>query len=319
MKRNLCGVLLLLICLCLAACGKDAKKEEKGSYKIYCLDSSESKLEFEEITTKKTDTKGLVDEFLSRLGKKLEELSYVKAIPDDVKVLDYSLNEKNELSIYFDSGYNVMKGVNEILRRAAIVKTLCQIDGVDSVQFFVDGQPISNSAETPIGYMTEDTFIDNTDGETAYRQQADLIMYFASADGEKLVAVPVVINYDATISLEQMVIEQLIAGPGQIDGMEKGDAIVTIPNGTVLNKVTVKDGVCYVDFSKEFLERRADITNEVAVYSVVNSLVELPRINKVQFQINGDTVENFMESMEFDVPFERNLDLVESVGKESTD
>lgn len=319
MKRNICGVLLLLICLCLAACGEKPEEKEKGGYKIYCLDSSESKLEFEEVTTKKTDTRELVDEFLSRLGKKLEELSFIKAIPDDVKVLDYSLNEKNELSIYFDSGYHAMTGINEILRRAAIVKTLCQIDGVDSVQFFVDGQPISNSSETPIGSMTEDTFIDNTDGETTYRQQADIIMYFANADGEKLVAVPVVINYDATISLEQMVIEQLIAGPGQIDGMEKGDAIVTIPNGTVLNKVTVKDGICYVDFSKEFLDRRADITNEVAVYSVVNSLVELPRINKVQFQINGDTVESFMDGMEFDVPFERNLDLVENVGKESAD
>ena len=76
------------------------------------------------------------------------------------------------------------------------------------------------------------------------------------------------------------------------------------------NKVTVKEKTCYVDFSKEFLNKQDDITDKVAIYSVVNTLIELPNVNKVQFSIDGEQVLKYNESMSFGEPFERNLDIV---------
>ncbi len=53
------------------------------------------------------------------------------------------------------------------------------------------------------------------------------------------------------------------------------------------------------------------VSREATLYSIVNSLVELPYINKVQFSIEGDTVRYFGDSsIPFDVPLERNLEIV---------
>ena len=47
------------------------------------------------------------------------------------------------------------------------------------------------------------------------------------------------------------------------------------------------------------------LATEVAVYSIVNSLVELDNINKVQILVNGEVPSTFSNST-----FERNLDYV---------
>ena len=198
----------------------------------------------------------------------------------------------------------------EILRRAAIVKTLCQIPEITGVQFYIAGQPLTGSNMEAVGVMYADDFIDNTGGETSYKQNATLNMYFADHRGTSLVEVPVEITYDAAIPLEQLAIEQLMKGPYSIDGVNKDTVLSTIPEGTRLNKVTVKENTCYVDFSSEFLNKRKAITADVAIYSVVNTLVELPTVNKVQFSIDGEQVLEYSDTMKFGEPFERNLDLV---------
>ena len=65
-----------------------------------------------------------------------------------------------------------------------------------------------------------------------------------------------------------------------------------------------------MDFSSEFLNKRKSITADVAIYSVVNTLVELSTVNKVQFSIDGEQVLEYSTSINFGEPFERNLDLV---------
>ena len=67
-----------------------------------------------------------------------------------------------------------------------------------------------------------------------------------------------------------------------------------------------------MDFSSDFLNKRKSVTSDVAIYSVVNTLVELPAINKVQFSIDGGQVLEYSDSVGFGEPFERNLDLVVS-------
>ena len=48
----------------------------------------------------------------------------------------------------------------------------------------------------------------------------------------------------------------------------------------------------------------------MAIYSVVNTLVELSTINKVQFSIDGEQVLTYNDSVNFGESFERNLDIV---------
>ncbi|MEZ3422352.1 MAG: GerMN domain-containing protein [Lachnospiraceae bacterium] len=292
-------------------CQKNSDEDYKGYY-IFGLDANETKVAYEKYTPVSKNTEELVEEFLNKMSDKPEDVYMKKAVPDDVTIDNYVISEEGSLSIYFNSSYGNYTGVPEILRRAAIVKTLCQVPGVEDVQFYVAGQPLTTSNMEAVGIMTASQFIDNTGGETSYKQNATLNMYFSDYKGTALVEVPVEITYDATIPLEQLAIEQLMKGPYSIEGINKKSVLPTIPAGTRLNNVTVKENTCYVDFSSDFLNKRKSVTSDVAIYSVVNTLVELPAINKVQFSIDGGQVLEYSDSVGFGEPFERNLDLVVS-------
>ena len=296
-------------CLLFVGCS-DKEEQEYNGYYVFCPDTNETKVGYEKYTPKAEDDDKMVDEFLKQLKKEPEDISLKKAIPDDVWIDEYIFDDDGLLTLYFTSGYGKLNGVTEILRRAAIVKTLCQIEGVDSIQFYVAGQPLTDSNLSAIGYMTADSFIDNTGGETTYKQQATLNMYFSDNTGRSLVKMPVDITYDATIPLEQLAIEQLINGPDSIDGMDQENLFPTIPAGTQLNKISVKENICYVDFSPAFLKKRTSVSAEATVYSVVNTLAELSDINKVQFSINGEQVLLYNDTIDFGSTFERNLDIV---------
>ncbi len=299
-------ICILAMCFC-ASCGRAEKYE---GYYIFGIDANETKVAYEKYTPTSKDTNGLITEFLDRMSNEQKDMHIKKAIPDDVIIDNYVVSEEGNLSVYFNSSYGNYTGVLEILRRAAIVKTLCQIPEITGVQFYIAGQPLTGSNMEAVGVMYAEDFIDNTGGETSYKQNATLNMYFADHRGTSLVEVPVEITYDAAIPLEQLAIEQLMKGPYSIDGVNKDTVLSTIPEGTRLNKVTVKENTCYVDFSSEFLNKRKAITADVAIYSVVNTLVELPTVNKVQFSIDGEQVLEYSDTMKFGEPFERNLDLV---------
>ncbi len=280
------GVLLIFVVVFFLVHFLGRQQEEYHGYYIFCIDANETKVQYEKYKPRKSAAEEMVQEFLDQMQQEPSDISMKKAIPDNVSVDEFSLSDQGELTLYLDSVYGNYDGVNEILRRAAIVKTLCQIKAVDSVQFYVAGQPLTDSNSDAIGFMTADTFIDNTGGES-YQQSATLNMYFAVPKGDELSIVPVEITYDATIPLEQMTIEQLIKGPYSISGITKDQVIPTIPKGTKLNSITVKEHTCYVDFSDEFLKKPDNVSPEVAIYSVVNTLTELPTVNKVQFSIDG--------------------------------
>ncbi len=308
------SIYAMCICICtvlifsLSSCGK---KETYKGYYVYGLDANEKKVMYEKCNISSEDkTAKSIKKFIRKLQREPDNINMKKAIPDDVKVDNFNISPSGELSLYFNAAYGNYTGVSEILRRAAIVKTLSQVKGIKGIQFYVAGQPITDSNMEPVGIMTADSFIDNTGGVSDYKQKATLNMYFSDETGKSLVIVPVNITYDATIPLEQLAIEQLISGPYTIDGVNKNKVLPTVPKGTVLNKVTVKEKTCYVDFSKEFLNKQDDITDKVAIYSVVNTLIELPNVNKVQFSIDGEQVLKYNESMSFGEPFERNLDIV---------
>ena len=53
------------------------------------------------------------------------------------------------------------------------------------------------------------------------------------------------------------------------------------------------------------------VSAEVVIYSIVDSLTELPDIQKVQISVDSDTSGTFMESMPLQNAYTRDLNLVE--------
>ncbi len=306
MKKLLAFSLMLIgLMLILPGCG-GGKDDDKGNrtaeYNIYYLNSKTSGIVSESYTPTGTTKEELVKELLNALKTEPKNIVYRKALPDTVTLREYEISDDDDgLVLNFETNYKELTGVTEVLCRATIVKTLCQIPGVEYISFNVNGQPLIDSNNVKIGLMTAEDFIENTGAETQYKA----MLYFGAAGGKTLIASEVYLYYTGNDSIEEMVINQLINGPTEI-GMSN-----TIPEGTTLLNVNTREGICYVDFNEKFLETIPEISPEVTIYSVVNSLVELPDVNKVQFQINGALIETYQDNLPFNGFFERNLDIIE--------
>ena len=83
---------------------------------------------------------------------------------------------------------------------------------------------------------------------------------------------------------------------------------------TKIISVTVQDGTCYVNLNNDFLSQPYNVASDVTIYSITNSLVELPNVNRVQISINGETNLSYREYMSLNTVYERNLDILVSGG-----
>lgn len=297
--------LLIFLITVICACGRKGEKAQGDKYAVYYINNDETGIYPQEYVTETTDTEALLEELLEQLQAVSEKLEYKATLSDNITLLDYSIAEE-QLTLNFDDSYRYLPVTTEVLIRAAIVRTLTQIDGIQYVSFQVRTEPLLDASGAVIGIMSADLFIDNAGNEINTYEKVKLKLYLANEAGDGLTTVSRSVVYSSNISMERLVLEQLIAGPAEGD-----KAFPTINPSTKIISVNVKDGICYVDLDNTFLTQIYNVTSDVTIYSITNSLAELPNINKVQMSIDGDSTVNYKENTSFSTVFERNLELVE--------
>lgn len=298
---------VLLLSIFLVACGNNNKQFSKSkTVNVYYINTKTSGLASETRKITETLQKDQINSLLIKLSQTPKNMVYKTAVPasviPEIREKKFSFDDSGSLIINLNESYNKLSGVEEVLCRAAIVKTLCQVKGVEYVQFSIKDQPLKDADGNVVGPLTSEDFIDNTETSTSYKVK----LYFANKKGNYLIEYLTDINYTGKESIEELVLQQLINGPTKM-GMYS-----TIPQGTVLLNVSKADGICTVDFNEKFLDKLPNVNENVAIYSVVNTLVELPGVNKVRFTINGEAKKAFWENTKFDDAFERKLGLIEN-------
>lgn len=302
---SLIFVSVLILSACQSQQDNDNKELEESETVVYYLNKTETKLESKPIALTGTKREEQVMEYMEALSIQPDELALEPVIPSNITVEKFVFNDSNRLTIYFSSEYGSLTGIQEVLCRASIVKTLCQIEDIEDIEFYVSGQPLKGTNDKVVGAMRDTDFIDDSSAENVV-----VNIYFANEEGNKMVSSLLKItSYDANISIEKLILNQLIKGPVE-EEMKK-----TLPTGSELLNVRTKDGICYVDFNEKFLEKIEGVKPEVVIYSVVNSLIQLTTISKVQFTINGQSKKIYREDIPFDISFERNLELIEEGSK----
>lgn len=301
--RKWLWILLLAVPLLMAGCRKQQQVDESG-YRIWYINQDETCLKYENKELQSKNEEGLLREMMEVMRETPTDDELKPVIPEDVTLLDFDF-EHNQLYLDFSPEYKKMPKVYEVLCRAAIVRTMGQIDGVEYVDFQVNGEPLTDLEGKEIGLMNEDQFIENAGEEINAYKTADLTLYFANKAGDKLVEQRVAMEYNSNISLEKLIVEQLIAGP-PFEG-----AYPTIPSETKLLNISIKDNICYVNLDEGFLGTGYNVIESIPVYSIVNSLIENTDAQKVQISINGESNRMFRESINFDTIFEKNEGLIE--------
>lgn len=301
--RILKPVYILLPVLLCCSCGRGVVPEGNKDY-IYYVNQEGTGLEKEEFTIADKGAKEQIEELLKELQKETDSADHRSAYPGYVHINNWNL-EDSDLEIDFSKSYEEMDAAEELLLRVATVYTLGQVGGVDYIKFTVEGKELCNSGGKEIGYMSRDSFVENTGSSLHSYQDGNIHLSFANKAGDKLVEEEVNVRYNSNMSVEKLIVEQLIRGP-LVEG-----AYPTISPDTKVLGVSVRDGICYVNFDEEFLNMSYHVSPEVAVYSVVNSLVEGGEAGQVQILVNGKSDVSYQGKISLERPFSRNLEIIE--------
>lgn len=112
-----------------------------------------------------------------------------------------------------------------------------------------------------------------------------IVLYFPDSTGKYLVkelrTVP------KTESLARETVTQWLKGPA-----EQGTTLLaSVSTNTLLRDILLKGDVITVDLSEEFMQPNAKVSQEVALYGLVNTLTQFSTVKQVQIRIEGDTVD----------------------------
>lgn len=301
-KKRITAVLLILASLALVFFSACKNIKNNQGFIVYYTNPAHDELVSKSYTPSSEDTLSLVRELFDKMKKAPDENS-VSVIPENVILNAYYI-ENNVLNLDFSTGFNDMGNVDKALFKTAIVKTVLQIQSVEYVHFYIMGQPITDTNGIDIGLVGANSFITENEPYDESVYKIDTVLYFADSTGEKLVGEKREILYNQNSSIENLIVDNLIKGPNDSNNKR------TLPSKLKVLSVSIKDGVCYVNFDSEILSSIADVSGKVTIYSVVNSLCELPSVRRVQFLVNGSTNYTLRETYSFKDTYERKLDII---------
>lgn len=310
-SRKLLTILLLIFIVSLmASCGAvnekttgDGKYSEEVSMYFSNTDYNNIGSEKRIVTCDNKDS--LPEAVIKELIKGPVDTNLRSAIPSGTtlnSIRTESLTATVDLSREFLNYDGENSKSVELIARYSTVKTLCGLDGIDKVIITVDGKPLMNSQGTPVGALGEGDIV-FTQSSNENVTQKYMTLYFSDDDAHLIAE-----RRKATLvdnSMEKTIVTEIIKGP------EDGNTYATVPKDTKVLSVETKEGICFVNLSEDFINKFSGGTTEatMAIYSIVDSLTELPDTDKVQFLIDGVKVESFGDYV-FSEPFMRDETLI---------
>lgn len=301
-RKKIVVLVCLLMCMSLLVSCKKSDASE-GDYELYYVNVQTQALEQEEVQIDGDTTEEKIESMLKELKKNPEDVDVRSAFPEKIKVEKWELTS-GRLGISFNQEYKNVKKVPELLFRASLVQSLIQIDGVNSVKFYIGEDPLCDANGNEIGAMNDEDFVQNAGSTLHTYQSADLELYFANSKGDALVTESEHVRYNSNTLKEKLIVEELMKGPST-ESYKK-----VIPLDTVLLGVSVKDDVCYVNFDNGFLNM-IDVQPEVTIYSIVNSVIQGGSASQVQILVNGDSNLKYQEQVDLSKPLSEREDIVE--------
>jgi germination protein M len=227
-----------------------------------------------------------------------------KVLPDSIDFTQLWIKGRlmdTVLEAEFTSEYSKMTDMEELFFRTAFVWSMTGLGYITQVHFFVNGQELLNSSGAPVGLMSRENVVIDPEIPPEKMQAQQVKLYFA--DQTQLLAAEeryIWVNPDQPV--ERYIVEQLISGP------DREGSSPTVPPETKIRSVRTDKGTCYVNLSPEFISRHngGAVLERLTVYSIVNSLTELPGVTKVQFLIESERVSDFKGTIDLSKLFERD-------------
>ena len=283
--------------------------EGTETFNMYYINLNTNTLEIEKrainsVSDQKLMFNTVVEEYFA--GSKNANLGLT--LPKEFKVNDKRYQD-NTAYIDIATSYNDMTSNLKILSMGSLVYTLTDLNFINNVCVTVGGIPIMDRDNENIAVFNRSTVMNNPTVSPEKTNWQVLLLYFADKDGTKLVCQQRGMEVKQSQSIEYQIVEQLISGPDNSNG---SNLTATIPSDTKIRDIKTEEGIWYVNLSRDFLKKQGNLSENIVIYSIVNSLTELDTVNKVQFLIEGEKINEYSGDIDFSKPFDRDTSLIKS-------
>jgi germination protein M len=131
-------------------------------------------------------------------------------------------------------------------------------------------------------------------------EMVEVTLYFS--DSQAMYLVPEKRKIPQTSSLARQAVIELIKGS------ENSDLYSTIPEGTQISEIYIVDDIAYIDLSEEIFKNHPGGSSAelMTVYSIVNTLTEIPPIKGVQILVGGNERESLIGHIDISMPLLRD-------------
>lgn len=199
-------------------------------------------------------------------------------LPPDTALLSSSLHDE-VLTLRFNAALAQLTGTELTIAAGCLAKTFLPLAGAKELVLTADGTLLGG--DTALTVKLEDLSLRDDSLDLLH---AEYPVYYASMDRRHLIRETVTIRHASPEELTMQLLEQLLTPP---TGTTLRSAL---PDGTRFLSVTVANGLCTVDVSREFESRRfyAMSAQCLSLLSVVNTLTALEEIDRVEFTVEGD-------------------------------
>lgn len=168
--------------------------------------------------------------------------------------------------------------------------------------FNKDEQRLQETGDTPTVHIEPETTPETTPAMIS--ETKEISLFFVNADN-KLVAEER--NIPKVEGIARATMEELLKGPAE------GDLKAAIPTTTKLLDINVRpEGLAIVDLSNELIKdlTTSQSAEELAVFSIVNTLTQFPTVDKVELRVDGRKVDTLLGYVKIDDNLVRNTSLL---------
>ena len=293
-KRFACLLLAALMLLC--ACREDAPQEERSGFLFYYPAKDVSYGESGAFCSQDAGFDAATvepEELLTRYFSSVPPENGLPPLPSAWSFRSVSLRSATANVIIYGTPVSALE---RSMSATCIAMTLLQLDPVQRVSITAPG-----SAE-PLLLSENDVFLTDTG---MLPQEEMLTLDFPDDRRRYLVRETLSVEAMDVTDKPAYIMQQLLSA------RERGQLTSCIPQGTQLLDISVENGVCTVNLSSEFQTgmARSFAAERMAVYSIVNSLTELPEITTVDLWVSGAPLEK-LERMELSSGIARDESLL---------
>lgn len=301
------GMLLVVALLFMTGCGKNGHAESQRTdtgtdagmqtYSVYYMNQKWT--EFSVYDTKidqLESTENVIDKLMNLLISTEDEQLYKIPVADGMTYQRYSYDGKGLVTIMFNLDYDTAENYQILLCKMAFTKTLCQVNGISGVSFELSDLIGEKKVDTSV-YNAESF---STIGDNFMEASYSVTIYTPGNTGKRLDKHTTEIDALSYKAPEEQIMEALRNSQEWKSPIDKDVDILDI---------YVLDRVCYVNFSKTFLDHVGDYDDKVIIYSLVDSLTELSDVDGVVFEVEGSQDLVYGENLDFSETYTANYSM----------